>query len=52
MRLTGIAVFLFMAFGGLEWIRTRIWVATSVRRDEQDGERVFDAIFRQSLASG
>lgn len=51
MMLTGIAVFLFLVLGGLEWIRTRILVATSARLDEHLGERVFDAIFRQSLAS-
>lgn len=52
LMLTGIAVFLFLVLGGLEWIRTRILVATSARLDEHLGERVFDAIFRQSLASG
>ena len=49
--ITIIAVFLYLTLGGLEWIRTRIMVATSARLDEQLGERVFDAIFRQSLAS-
>ncbi len=49
--LTVIAVFLFLVLGGLEWVRTRILVATSARLDEHLGERVFDAIFRQSLAS-
>lgn len=52
MMLTGIAVFLFLVLGGLEWIRTRILVAASARLDEHLGERVFDAIFRQSLVSG
>ena len=51
MMLTGITVFLFLVLGGLEWIRTRILVATSVRLDEHLGERVFEALFRQSLAS-
>lgn len=51
MMLSAIAVFLFLVLGGLEWIRSRILVATSARLDEQLGERVFDAIFRQSLAS-
>ena len=49
--LTIIAVFLFLVLGGLEWVRTRILVATSARLDEQLGERVFDATFAQSLAS-
>lgn len=51
IMLSGIAVFLFLVLGGLEWIRSRIMVATSARLDERLGERVFDAIFRQSLAS-
>nr|WP_281719774.1 type I secretion system permease/ATPase [Nitrosomonas nitrosa] len=51
MMLTGIAVFLFMVLGGLEWVRSRILVATSARLDEQLGERVFDAVFTQSLTS-
>ncbi len=52
MMLSLITVFLFFVLGGLEWIRTRILVATSARLDEQLGERVFDAIFAQSLTSG
>jgi len=51
MMLTIIVVFLFLVLGGLEWVRTRILVATSARLDEQLGERVFDATFAQSLAS-
>ena len=51
MMLTVITVFLFLVLGGLEWIRSRILVATSARLDEQLGERVFDAIFAQSLTS-
>jgi len=52
MMLSLIAVFLFLVLGGLEWIRTRILVATSARLDEHLGERVFDGIFVRSLASG
>lgn len=51
MMLTVITVFLFLVLGGLEWIRSRILVATSARLDEHLGERVFDAIFTQSLTS-
>ncbi len=51
MMLSLITVFLFFVLGGLEWVRTRILVATSARLDEQLGDRVFDAIFAQSLTS-
>ena len=49
--LTVITVFLFLVLGGLEWIRSRILVATSARLDEHLGERVFEAIFARSLTS-
>ena len=39
MMLTVITVFLFLVLGGLEWIRSRIMVATSARLDEHLGER-------------
>ena len=42
MMLSLITVFLFLVLGGLEWIRSRILVATSARLDEHLGERVFD----------
>jgi ATP-binding cassette, subfamily C, bacterial EexD len=51
MMLSLITVFLFLVLGGLEWIRSRILVATSARLDEHLGERVFDAIFARSLTS-
>jgi ATP-binding cassette subfamily C protein EexD len=51
MMLSLITVFLFLVLGGLEWIRTRILIATSARLDEHLGERVFDAVFTQSLTS-
>ena len=51
MMLSLITVFLFLVLGGLEWIRTRIMVATSARFEEQLGERVFDSVFAQSLMS-
>lgn len=51
LMLSLITVFLFLVLGGLEWIRTRILVATSARLDEHLGERVFNAVFAQSLPS-
>ena len=51
IMLSLIAVFLFLVLGGLEWIRSRLLVATSARLDEHLGDRVFDAIFTQSLRS-
>ena len=51
MMLSLITIFLFFVLGGLEWVRTRMLVATSARLDEQLGDRVFDAIFTQSLTS-
>jgi ATP-binding cassette subfamily C protein EexD len=51
LMLSGIAVFLFLVLGGLEWIRSRIMVATSARLDEHLGDRVFDAVFTQSLTN-
>jgi ATP-binding cassette subfamily C protein EexD len=51
MMVSLITVFLFFVLGGLEWVRSRILVATSARLDEQLGDRVFDAIFTQSLTS-
>jgi ATP-binding cassette subfamily C protein EexD len=52
LMLSGIAIFLFLVLGGLEWIRTRILIATSARLDEHLGDRVFDAIFAHTLTSG
>lgn len=51
LMLTVITVFLFLVLGGLEWIRSRIMVATSARLDEHLGERVYEAIFTRSLTS-
>ncbi|MGQ0555824.1 MAG: hypothetical protein ACT4PN_07780 [Nitrospiraceae bacterium] len=44
-------VFLLLVLGGLEWIRTRLLVATSTRLDEELGDRVFEAVFSHSLRS-
>lgn len=50
--ITLIAVFLFVVLGGLEWVRSRILVAESLRLDESLGARVFNASFAQALATG
>jgi ATP-binding cassette subfamily C protein EexD len=51
LMLSLMTVFLLLVLGGLEWIRTRLLVATSARLDEQLGDRVFEAIFSHSLSS-
>ena len=51
VMLSLITVFLFFVLGGLEWVRSRMLVAASARLDEQLGDRVFDAVFTQSLTS-
>lgn len=51
LMLSLMTVFLLLVLGGLEWIRTRLLVATSARLDEQLGDRVFDAVFSHSLRS-
>lgn len=50
--LTLITTFLFLAMGGLEWVRSQILIATSARLDRLLGARVFDAVFAQALATG
>jgi ATP-binding cassette subfamily C protein EexD len=52
VMLTIIAAFLFIVMGGLEWVRSQILVATSMRLDHLLGGRVFDSVFLQSLATG
>jgi ATP-binding cassette subfamily C protein EexD len=52
VMLTLVAAFLFVLMGGLEWVRTQILIATSNRLDQMLAGRVFDSVFRQSLASG
>jgi ATP-binding cassette subfamily C protein EexD len=52
LMLTLIVVFLFMAMGALEWLRSQILVGTGVRLDQLLGGRVFDSVFRETLASG
>lgn len=50
--LTLIVVFLFLAMGGLEWVRSQILVVTGTRIDRLLGARVFDSVFNQALLSG
>lgn len=49
--LTVITVFLFMVFGGLEWVRSRIMIVASTRFDTMLGPAVHDAIFARVMAS-
>lgn len=49
--LTVITVFLFMVFGGLEWVRSRIMIVASTRFDNMLGPAVHDAIFARAMAS-
>ena len=49
--LTVITVFLFMVFGGLEWVRSRIMIVASTRFDTMLGPAVHDAIFARAMAS-
>ncbi len=51
LMLTLVAAFLFAVMGGLEWVRSQILIATSNRLDDLLSGRVFDAVFRQALAS-
>ncbi len=51
LMLTLVAAFLFAVMGGLEWVRSQILIATSSRLDDLLSGRVFDAVFRQALAS-
>ncbi len=49
---SSITLFLFGVLGALEWVRSRILVATSMRLDAMLGGRVFGAAFAQALSSG
>jgi ATP-binding cassette subfamily C protein EexD len=49
--LTVITVFLFMVFGGLEWVRSQIMIVASMRFDTMLGPAVHDAIFARAMAS-
>lgn len=50
--LTLLMVFLTMALGGFEWVRSLILVSASNRIEQQLRSRVFDATFKSALFSG
>ena len=52
LMLTMITVFLFMVFGGLEWLRAQILIVSSMRFDAMLGAAIHDAIFSRTLATG
>ena len=51
LMLTIIATFMFMVFGGLEWLRSQIMIVTSMRFDAMLGPVVHDAIFARAIIS-
>lgn len=52
LMLTLITVFLFIIFGGVEWLRSQVMIVASARFDTMLGPAVHDAIFARTLASG
>ncbi len=52
LMLTLITVFLFIVFGGVEWLRSQVLIVASMRFDVMLGPRVHDAIFARALESG
>jgi ATP-binding cassette subfamily C protein EexD len=50
--LTLITVFLFLVMGGLDWIRGQILIVAGTRLERSLGGRVFDAVFKRTLATG
>lgn len=52
LMLTLILTLLLGTMGVLEWVRSRIMVRISTRLDLQLGDRLYDASFKQALASG
>lgn len=51
LMLTLITVFLFIVFGGLEWLRSQIMIVASMRFDGMLGPRIHDAIFARTLST-
>ncbi len=51
LMLTLITTFLFIIFGGLEWLRTQVMIVASMRFDAALGPKVHDAIFNRTIAS-
>lgn len=52
VMLTLVMILLMVTMGGLEWVRSRIMVRVSTRMDTLLGHRLYDASFKQALASG
>ncbi|QSR33877.1 type I secretion system permease/ATPase [Marinobacterium iners] len=52
VMLTLVMILLMVTMGGLEWVRSRIMVRVSTRMDTLLGNRLYDASFKQALASG
>lgn len=52
LMLTLITVFLFVVFGGIEWLRAQVMIVASMRFDAMLGPAIHDAIFARTLASG
>ncbi len=52
LMLTLVTAFLFLVMGGLDWVRSQILVRTGARFDVLLNERLFDAVFKQTLLSG
>ena len=52
LMLTLITVFLFIVFGGIEWLRSQVMIVASARFDAMLGPAVHDAIFARTLVSG
>lgn len=52
LMLSLMMLLLFLAMGGLEWVRSQILVKLTERIDGMLGERLFDVSFRLSLVSG
>ena len=52
LMLTIITVFLFVVFGGLEWLRAQILIVSSMRFDTMLSAAIHDAIFSRTLATG
>jgi len=50
--LTLLIIFLLMAMGGFEWVRSMILISASNRIEISLRERVYDAMFRHAMTSG
>ena len=51
LMLTLITTFLFIVFGGLEWLRSQVMIVASMRFDAMLGPTIHDAIFARTLAT-